>query len=123
MGRPAKLPDEAVLDTWLVGNVAGRSNAGPIDISVQLDRAIDPLLDSSRARALGRAVKVTALSKRIASVNADEGQRRVADTVRERPFPHYGPATARPGHLIRVESDGTGDVSSFIQRPFRPSND
>ncbi len=123
MSQPVKLSDELVLDARLVGEVAERSIAGQIEFWAQLGRAIEPLLDGSRALALKRAGKIAALSERIASVDSNEGRQRVADFVRERPFPHYEPAADRPGHLIRIESDGTRTVGRFVQRRFQPADD
>lgn len=58
MSQPVKLPDEIdeiVLDAWLTAEVAQRSIAGQIEFWAQLGRAIEPLLEGSRALALRRA--------------------------------------------------------------------
>ncbi len=123
MGRPVQLSNELILDARLVGEVAEKPIADQIEFWAQLGRAIDPLLDGSHALALARAVNVTALSEQIASVDSNEGRRRVAAIVRERPFPHFEPASDRPGHLVRIESDGTRTVGRFVQRRFQPADD
>ena len=123
MSQPARLSNELILDARLVGAVAEKPIADQIEFWAQLGRAVAPLLDGSRARALGLAGRVTALSERIASVDSDEGRRRVEDIVRERPLPHYEPAADRPGHLVRIESDGTRTVGRFVQRRFQPAED
>ena len=54
----------------------------------------------------------------LASVDSPEGRKRVADYLESRPFPHYEPDAARPGLLIRIDSDGTRAVGRFVDRRF-----
>ena len=120
MSQPVKLSDELVLDARLVGQVAERSIAGQIEFWAQLGRAVEPLLDGSRALALKRSGQAQRLSERIASVDSEDGRQRVADYVSERPFPRFEPAADRPGILVRTEADGTRTVGRFVQRRFEP---
>ena len=55
MGQPVKISDELILDARLTAEVADRSIAGQIEFWAQLGRAIEPLLEGSRALALRRA--------------------------------------------------------------------
>jgi hypothetical protein len=52
MSQPVKLSDELVLDARLTAEIAERSIAGQIEFWAQLGRAIEPLLEGSRALAL-----------------------------------------------------------------------
>jgi hypothetical protein len=118
MSQPVKLSDEIVLDARLTAEVAQRSIAGQIEFWAQLGRAIEPLLEGSRALALRRAGAVRPLSECLASVDSDEGRKRVAAYLDSRPFPHYEPAPGQPGLLIRVEQGGTRTRGRFVDREF-----
>src|ERR1700722_5174808 len=89
MSQPVKISDELILDARLTAEVAERSIAGQIEFWAQLGRAIEPLLEGSRALALRRAGAAVPLSECLASVDPDAGRRRVADYLESRPFPHY----------------------------------
>ena len=123
MSQPVKLSDELVLDARLAGEVAVRSIAGQIEFWACLGRAVEPLLDGSRALALLRSGRQKSLFEQIGSVDSPEGRQRVADFVAERPFPHYEPAPDKPGFLTRIEADGTRTVGRFVQRRFEPVDD
>jgi len=119
MSQPVKLSDELVLDARLTAEIAERSIAGQIEFWAQLGRAIEPLLEGSRALALRRAGSAVPLSKCLASVDSAEGRRRVVDYLDSRPFPHYEPAPGATGLLIRVADDGTRTLGRFVGREFQ----
>ncbi len=119
MSQPVKLSDELVLDARLTAEVAERSIAGQIEFWAQLGRAIEPLLEGSRALALRRAGAATPLSECLASVDSVQGRKRVAEYVDSRPFPHYEPAEGTAGLLVRVDEDGTRTLGRFVGREFK----
>ena len=119
MSQPVKLSDELVLDARMTGEIAERSIAGQIEFWAQLGRAIEPLLEGSRALAVRRAGSAVPLSRCLDSVDSTEGRRRVRDYLDSRPFPHYEPAPGAAGFLIRVEEDGTRTLGRFVGREFR----
>jgi hypothetical protein len=119
MSQPVKLSDEIVLDARLSGEIAERSIAGQIEFWAKLGRAIEPLLEGSRALALQRAGAVRPLSECLASVDSDEGRLRVRDYLNSRPFPHYEPAPNSPGLLVRIEADGSRTLGRFVGREFQ----
>ncbi|MBI3466296.1 MAG: hypothetical protein HY000_25060 [Planctomycetes bacterium] len=121
MSQPVKLSDDLVLDARLIAEHADRSIAGQIEFWAQLGRAIEPLLDGSRAIALRRAGAARPLSECLASIDSEEGRRRVARYLDSRPFPHYEPAQDAPGLLIRIEEDGTRTLGRFVGREFQPA--
>lgn len=121
MSQPVKLSDEIVLDARLTAEVTERSIAGQIEFWAQLGRAIEPLLEGSRAIALKQAAANRRLSDRLASVDSRAGRQRVADYLDAQPFPHYRPAPGKPGFLVRIEQDGTETVGRFVGRQFRAS--
>ena len=59
------------------------------------------------------------LSECLASVNSEEGRRRVRDYLQTRPFPHYEPVSDAPGLLLRVDEDGTRTVGRFVGRELQ----
>jgi hypothetical protein len=118
MSQPVKLSDEIVLDARLTAELAERSIAGQIEFWARLGRAIEPLLEGSRALALRRAGAVRPLSECLASVDADEGRQRVSAYLHSRPFPHYEPAPEAPGFLVRVDADGSRTLGRFVGRVF-----
>jgi hypothetical protein len=119
MSQPVKISDELILDARLTGEVAERSIAGQIEFWAHLGRAIEPLLEGSRALALRRAGAAVPLSECLASVDSAAGRRRVADYLESRPFPHYEPAPGSPGLLVRIDADGTRTTGRFVGREFR----
>jgi hypothetical protein len=119
MSQPVKLSDELVLDARLTAEIAQRSIAGQIEFWAQLGRAIEPLLEGARALALCRAGSVRPLSECLASVDSDEGRQRVMEYLTSRPYPHYEPAPAGRGLLVRVDADGTRRLGRFVGREFR----
>jgi hypothetical protein len=119
MSQPVKLSDELILDARLTAEIAERSIAGQIEFWAQLGRAIEPLLEGSRALALRRAGAVVPLSECLASVDSAAGRRRVADYLESRPFPHYEQVTGSPGLLVRIDADGTRTTGRFVGREFR----
>jgi len=119
MSQPVKISDELILDGRLIAEVAERSIAGQIEFWAQLGRAIEPLLEGSRALALRRAGATVPLSECLASVDSATGRRRVAEYLGSRPFPHYEPVPGSPGLLVRIDADGTRTTGRFAGREFR----
>jgi hypothetical protein len=119
MSQPVKISDELVLDARLTAEIAERSIAGQIEFWAQLGRAIEPLLEGSRALALRRAGAAVPLSECLASVDSATGRRRVMEYVELRPFPHYQPVPGSPSLLVRIAADGTRTVGRFVGREFQ----
>jgi len=119
MSQPVKLSDEIVLDARLTAEMAERSIAGQIEFWAQLGRAIEPLLEGSRALALRRAGAVRPLSECLASVDSEQGRQRVAAYLKTQPYPHYEPHPDSPGLLIRIDEDGTRTRGRFVGRVFQ----
>ena len=117
--QPVKISDELILDARLTAEIAERSIAGQIEFWAQLGRAIEPLLEGSRALALRRAGTAVPLSECLASVDSAAGRRRVVEYLESRPFPHYQPVVGSPGLVSRVEVDGTRTVGRFVGREFQ----
>ncbi len=75
MSQPVKISDELILDARLTAEIAERSIAGQIEFSAQLGRAIEPLLEGSRALELPQAGTALPLSERLASIDSTAGRR------------------------------------------------
>jgi hypothetical protein len=120
MSQPVKLSDELVLDARLTAEIAERSIAGQIEFWAQLGRAIEPLLEGSRALALRRAGNALSISECLSAVDSENGRQRVRDYLNSRPFPHYEAAPGKVGFLIRVSEDGTRTIGRFVGREFQP---
>ncbi len=114
-----KLSDELVLDARLTSRVAERSIAGQIEYWAQLGRAIEPLLEGAKALALRRAGAVRRLSDLVGTVDTPEGRLRVAEHLKDEPYPHHEVAPDRPGLLLKIEADGTRTLGRFMNREFR----
>jgi hypothetical protein len=119
MSQPVKISDELIRDARQIAKVAERSIAGQIEFWAQLGRAIEPLLEGSRALALRRAGATVPLSERLASVDSDEGRRRVVEYLASGPFPHYQPVPNSPGLVVRIDAEGTRTVGRFVGREFQ----
>lgn len=121
MSQPVKLSDSLVLDARLTSELAERSIAGQIEFWARLGRAVEPLLNGERALALRKSGDTAPLSKMLATVDASQGRRRVAEFLKAQPFPHYEPAPGQPGLVVRIEADGRRTVGKFVNRQFRPA--
>jgi len=121
MSQPVKLSDELVLDARLTAEAAERSIAGQIEFWAQLGRALEPLLEGTRALALRRTGAVRSLSECLAQVDSEAGRQRVASFLQSRPFPHFEPVPGAPGLLVRIDEDGTRTTGRFVGREFRAS--
>ncbi len=119
MSQPVKISDELIRDARKTAEVAERSIAGQIEFWAQLGRAIEPLLEGSRALALRRAGATVPLSERLASVDSAEGRRRVVEYLESGPFPHYQPVPGSPGLVVRVDVEGTRTLGRFVGREFQ----
>jgi hypothetical protein len=122
MTHPIELSDEIVLDARRTGEIAERSVSGQIEFWAQLGRAIEPLLDAARAMALRHAGEARPLSECLASVDTDEGRRRVRTYLDSRAFPHYDAVPGQPGMLVRIDADGTQTVGRFVGREFQATS-
>ena len=119
MSQPVKISDELILDARLTAEIAERSIAGQIEFWAQLGRAIEPLLEGSRALALRRAGAAVPLSECLAAVDSATGRRRVVEYLELMPFPHYQPVPGSPGLVARVAADGTRTLGRFVGREFQ----
>lgn len=118
MSQPVKVSDTLVLDARLTGEVAERSIAGQIEFWARLGRAIEPLLRGDKAMALRRAGDAKPLSECLRSVDSPAGRQRVAEHLKNRPYPHYESAEV-PGLLVRIEANGKRTVGRFVNREFQ----
>ena len=118
MGQPVKLSDTLVLDARLCGEATERSIAGQIEYWAGLGRAIEVLLRGDAAMALRRVGAAKPLSECLKEIGTTKGQERLARALGRRPFPHYEAAPRRPGHVVRIEEDGTRTVGRFRSRRF-----
>jgi ParD-like antitoxin of type II bacterial toxin-antitoxin system len=119
MSQPVKISVELILDALLTAEIAEQSIAGQIEFRAQLGRAIEPLIEGSRAPALRRAGAAVPLSESLASIDSTTGRRRVVEYLASRPFLHYQPVPGSPALLVRVEGDGTRTVGRFVGREFQ----
>ena len=120
MSQPVKLSDALVLDARLTGEIAERSLAGQIEFWSRLGRAIEPILQGAQSLALQRAGRAKPLSACLDTVDSPEGRRRVAEHLQAQPYPHYEPASDKPGFLVRIDADGRRTVGRFVNREFTP---
>ena len=118
MSQPVKLSDPLILDARLASKVFERSLASQVEFWARLGRAIEPLLQGDRVLALCRIGAVQPLSACLNSVDTPEGRQRVAEYLETQPFPHYEPASDRPGFLVRIQADGRRSIGRFVNRKF-----
>jgi hypothetical protein len=122
MSQPVELSEDLVFDARMTAELSERSIAGQIELWAQLGRAIEPILQGDQALALRKVGVAKPLSACLESVDSPEGRRRVADYLKEQPFPHYEPAQDAPGKLVRIEADGTRTLGRFINREFKATD-
>jgi ParD-like antitoxin of type II bacterial toxin-antitoxin system len=121
MSQPVQISDELLFDAHRHAEISERSVAEQIEFWAAIGKAIDPLLEGSRALALKRAGAVMPLSECFASVDSDVGRRRVAEFLESGPFPHFQAIPESDGMLVRTDADGTRTVGRFVGREFRPA--
>lgn len=122
MGQPVRISDELLKDARRAGVELHRSASGQIELWASLGRAIEPLLDGMRIKALRQAGPARPLSALLATVESAEGQRRLATVLAERPYPHYAPAPGRPGLLVRTDASGKRVRGRFVGRTFKAAH-
>ena|SRR5437660_3966320 len=118
MSQPVKLSDALVLDARLAAEHVERSIAGQVEFWARIGRAIEPLLQGAQVIALCRNAEARPISACLESVDSPEGQRRLADFLQTRPYPHYEPHPNKPGLLIRIEAGGKRTTGRFVNRRF-----
>ncbi len=118
MSQPVKISNELLLDARLTAELSERSIAGQIEFWARLGRAIEPVLEGSKAIALRKSGDQKPLSELIASVDSDAGRQRVADYLSSQAYPHYLPVPSQPGCLLRVEESGRRTIGRFVNRKF-----
>jgi hypothetical protein len=119
MSQPVKISDELLLDARRTAKVAQRSIAGQIEFWAQLGRAIEPLLEGSRALALRKSGAAVPLSKLFATIDSAEGRKRVSEYLDQRPYPHYETVPNEPDAFVRIEADGTRTIGRVVGRTFQ----
>lgn len=119
MSQPVKLSDALVLDARVAGDALQRSIAGQVEFWARLGRAIEPVLAGDRVLALCRSGATRPLTECIDGVDSEAGRRRVAEYLRERPYPHYEAEPTAPGCVVRIDADGTRTVGRFVKRRFQ----
>lgn len=65
------------------------------------------------------ALDVVPISYALETIDTKEGQARVAEVLRQQPFPHFEADPANAEILIRIEADGTRTRGRFVGREFR----
>ncbi|MHA3773426.1 TA system antitoxin ParD family protein [Verrucomicrobiota bacterium sgz303538] len=121
MGQPVKLSDALVLDARLSADLTERSIAGQIEFWAALGRAIEPLLHFNEVLDLKRRAASKPLSECLRNAGTKAGHRQLQSVLKSRPFPHYEAAADRPGHLVRIDEDGTRTIGRFVNREFVPA--
>ncbi len=119
MSQPVKLSTSLILDARLTSEITERSIAGQIEFWARLGRAIEPLLQGAQSLALSRAGATMPLSECLASINSQEGRKRLNTYLQSQPYPHYEAAPDTPGLLVRTEADGRRTLGRFVQRKFK----
>lgn len=117
MSQPVKLSDTLVLDARLTAETAERSIAGQIEFWAKLGRAVEPLLQGVQAMALTRSGAARPISECLESADSAKGRKRVAEHLKNLPYPHYEPSDT-PGLLIRITADGKRSTGRFVNRQF-----
>jgi hypothetical protein len=118
MSQPVKLSDALVLDARITGEIVERSIAGQIEHWANMGRAVEKLLQLPQVLGLCRSATARPLSALLESVDSKQGQRRVANYLKERPFPHYEAAPGRAGLLVEIDANGKRTVGRFVNRQF-----
>ena len=99
--------------------VSDRSVAGQVVHWAEIGRAVEPLVEGSLSPVERSAEATASLSARLASVDTEEGRRRLAEYLKSQPFPHYEPVSDATDMVVRVDADGTRTRGRFVGRQFQ----
>jgi hypothetical protein len=120
MGQPVKLSEGLVLDARVVGEASERSIASQIEFWAKLGRAVETVLRTETALRLKSRGEAAPLSACLDSVDSASGRERARAHLATRPYPHFEPASDRPGLIVKIDEDGTRTIGRFVNRQFRP---
>jgi len=120
MGQPVRLSDGLVQDARQVGKIAERSIAGQIEYWARLGRAIETVLDGERALKLKGERGGAPLSACLRPRSRKEAAADLAAHLAAQPFPQFHPVPGKPGHLLKVDADGTRTLGRVVDRSFKP---
>lgn len=107
-----------MLEARVAAETQERSIAGQVEYWAKLGRSIDELLGVRRLQSLMKQGKTERLSDVLREVDTAAGRKRVAEVLRNRPYPHFEPCPGHPGFLVRIEADGTRTTGRFVNREF-----
>lgn len=122
MGQPVKLSDHLMLEARLVAEQSERSIAGQIEYWARLGRAIEAAIRPTTARKLKARRAEPLLSECLREVERPTGRERAKVHLASLPYPQYT-ASDRPGHVVRIDADGTRTLGRFVKRAFVPAKD
>jgi len=118
MSQPVKLSDSLVLDARQTGAAVQRSIAGQVEFWARLGRAVEPLLRGDAARALAQQGDTQPVNECLAAVGTPQGDTRLQQYLRSRPFPHYEVDKDDAHLLIRIDESGQKTRGRFVNRRF-----
>lgn len=121
MGQPVKLSDTLVLDARLSAEIAERSIASQIEFWASLGKAIEPLLRFDDVLRLRKSGAARSLSECLTDVSTRDGRKRLEQTLKARPYPHYEPDPEDPSLLLRIDASGERTRGRFVKRKFVPA--
>jgi ParD-like antitoxin of type II ParDE toxin-antitoxin system len=119
MGQPVKLSDKIVLDARVAAELSERSIASQIEYWARIGRATDMMLRADDALRLKQRGEARPLSEILESVDTPDGRARTRSYLATRRYPHFEAAPDRPGHVIKIDEDGTRTLGRFVNRQFR----
>ncbi len=122
MGQPVKLSDQLITDARFCAGLTERSIAGQIEYWAGIGKVMDTMMRQDNMVALKKSVTMNAILERLAKVDTSEGRQQIREALNRKPFPHYRRVTERPGHLVRIDEDGTRTVGRLVGRKFMPAD-
>jgi hypothetical protein len=122
MGQPVKLSDNLMLDARLVAEESERSIAGQIEYWARLGRAIEAAIRPTTARKLKARRAEPLLSECLREVESPAGRERAKAFLASAPFPQFSVSDC-PGHVVKIDADGTRTLGRFVKRAFVPVKD
>ena len=128
---PVKLSDELVLSARLEAMEADRSITAQIEHWAKLGRAAEVALGYTSATTLKRSggkaaaavegrVSYNTVSKALDKLVSSVDRRDIKTALRASGKPVYGMDSARPGLVVREDSDGTRTPGRFVNKKFVP---
>lgn len=118
MGQPIKISDDLALAAREEADVCERSIASQVEHWARIGRAVEQVLGHGQVVALKRRAALPEFTDAMREATSEAGQRKALRHLTKLGGPRFGVDPDRPGHVIRIDPDGSRTRGRFVNRQF-----